>query len=85
MGSAPNLAPSRRISASPRVTIRLFVLSPNPSPAATPAAIADTFGKRLDFVVDAGERLAEPSTVIDFSEQEPVILRVGKGDVTPFE
>ncbi len=50
-----------------------------------PAAIADTFGPRLDFVVDGGERLADPSTVVDFTEQDPVVLRAGKGDVAPFE
>ena len=50
-----------------------------------PAAISQAYGNRLDFVVDAGERLAEPSTIIDLSEGEPHIVRSGKGDMSLFE
>lgn len=49
-----------------------------------PAQIADRYGKRLDFVVDGGARLAEPSTVIDMTGRDPEIIRVGKGDVELF-
>jgi tRNA threonylcarbamoyl adenosine modification protein (Sua5/YciO/YrdC/YwlC family) len=45
--------------------------------------------ERLDHVVDAiidsGECGAEPSTVVDFSQAEPEILRRGAGDPSRFE
>ncbi len=56
------------------------VRAPDDSFWNNPAEIADTYGKRLDFVVDGGERLYEPSTVISLLEDEPEVLRLGKGD-----
>lgn len=50
-----------------------------------PAQISDEFGKRLDFVVDGGERLAEPSTVIDLTGRVAEVIREGKGDPTLFD
>lgn len=44
--------------------------------------------ERLDHLVDAvidGEAGTEPTTVVDLSEGEPVIRRVGAGDPAPFE
>ena len=42
--------------------------------------IRDHFQKQLQAVVDAGACPMEPTTVIDLSAAEPVILRVGRGD-----
>ena len=39
----------------------------------------------LDAVVDAGDCGTVPTTVVDFSDDEPVILRVGAGDPSRFE
>ncbi|HEY3437592.1 MAG TPA: L-threonylcarbamoyladenylate synthase [Actinotalea sp.] len=39
----------------------------------------------VDAVVDAGECGAEPTTVIDWSEGYPEVVRVGSGDPTRFE
>lgn len=39
----------------------------------------------VDAVVEAGECPAVPTTVVDFSEGEPEVLRVGAGDVSRFE
>jgi tRNA threonylcarbamoyl adenosine modification protein (Sua5/YciO/YrdC/YwlC family) len=39
----------------------------------------------VDVVVEAGETLAEPTTVIDWSEGYPDVVRVGAGDPTRFE
>ncbi|MDQ7911181.1 L-threonylcarbamoyladenylate synthase [Phytohabitans sp. ZYX-F-186] len=39
----------------------------------------------LDAIVDAGECGTEPTTVVDLSQPEPVILRRGAGDPAPFE
>ncbi len=50
-----------------------------------PAEINEEYGRRLDFIVDGGVRVIEPSTVIDLTEDEPVVIRHGKGDATLFE
>lgn len=42
--------------------------------------IRDHFQKQLQAVVDAGACPMEPTTVIDLTGAEPVILRVGRGD-----
>jgi tRNA threonylcarbamoyl adenosine modification protein (Sua5/YciO/YrdC/YwlC family) len=39
----------------------------------------------VDAVVDSGDCGTEPTTVIDFSDDEPVIVRRGAGDTTRFE
>ncbi|URE08951.1 Telomere recombination [Musa troglodytarum] len=45
-----------------------------------PVIIADTYGPEgLDFVVDGGVRVADPSTVVDMTGRYPTIIRQGKG------
>jgi tRNA threonylcarbamoyl adenosine modification protein (Sua5/YciO/YrdC/YwlC family) len=39
----------------------------------------------VDAVVDSGDCGTEPTTVIDYSDDEPVIIRRGAGDTTRFE
>jgi tRNA threonylcarbamoyl adenosine modification protein (Sua5/YciO/YrdC/YwlC family) len=39
----------------------------------------------VDAVIDSGDCGVEPTTVVDLSGEEPVILRVGAGDPTRFE
>jgi tRNA A37 threonylcarbamoyladenosine synthetase subunit TsaC/SUA5/YrdC len=39
----------------------------------------------VDAILDAGRCGTEPSTVIDWSEGEPFVVRVGAGDPSPFE
>ena len=39
----------------------------------------------VDAVVDSGDCGVEPTTVVDLSGEEPVIIRVGAGDPTRFE
>lgn len=39
----------------------------------------------VDIVIEAGETPAEPTTVIDWSEDEPVVVRRGAGDPSRFE
>ncbi len=46
-----------------------------------PAAIEDDLDGQVDLVVDGGLLANEPSTVVDLSGPEPVIVREGKGDV----
>ncbi|MCH2296443.1 MAG: threonylcarbamoyl-AMP synthase [SAR324 cluster bacterium] len=42
--------------------------------------IHDHFKKRVDTVVDGGSIFAEHSTIIDFSQGDPILLRQGKGN-----
>lgn len=50
------------------------------------AILADVYGPRgLAFVVDVGPRLVEPSTVLDLSGAETVLVRQGKGDTSWLE
>jgi tRNA threonylcarbamoyl adenosine modification protein (Sua5/YciO/YrdC/YwlC family) len=47
--------------------------------------IADELGSAVDAVIDSGDCGTEPTTVIDFSGEEPEILRRGAGDTSAFE
>jgi tRNA threonylcarbamoyl adenosine modification protein (Sua5/YciO/YrdC/YwlC family) len=47
--------------------------------------IADQLGHAVDAVIDSGDCGTEPTTVIDFSQEEPEILRRGAGDTSGFE
>lgn len=50
-----------------------------------PVGIADVYGPEgLDFVVDAGVRMADPSTVVDKTGSFPRIIRQGKGPKQPW-
>jgi tRNA threonylcarbamoyl adenosine modification protein (Sua5/YciO/YrdC/YwlC family) len=47
--------------------------------------VNEELGNQVDAVLDSGDCGLEPTTVIDLSEDEPVIVRVGAGDPGPFE
>ena len=47
--------------------------------------IKERLDHQVDAVVDSGECGREPTTVVDFSEGYPEILRVGAGDPSPFD
>jgi tRNA threonylcarbamoyl adenosine modification protein (Sua5/YciO/YrdC/YwlC family) len=44
--------------------------------------IKDRLGHGLDLILDGGYKANEPSSVIDLSGSEPVVVRAGKGDVS---
>jgi tRNA threonylcarbamoyl adenosine modification protein (Sua5/YciO/YrdC/YwlC family) len=46
--------------------------------------IKDRLDLVLDAVLDAGDCGTEPTTVIDFSDDEPVVVRTGTGDASTF-
>lgn len=46
-----------------------------------PSDIQDLLGHGLDIIIDGGYQLDEPSTVLDLTGDEAVVLRMGKGDV----
>jgi tRNA threonylcarbamoyl adenosine modification protein (Sua5/YciO/YrdC/YwlC family) len=47
--------------------------------------IAGELDQALDAVIDSGDCGTDPTTVIDFSQPEPEILRRGAGDTSAFE
>lgn len=52
--------------------------------AADPYEIDLQFGKRVDLVIDGGAMYSDPSSLIDLTGDSPIVLREGKGDITPF-
>ncbi|MBV9451731.1 MAG: threonylcarbamoyl-AMP synthase [Streptosporangiaceae bacterium] len=47
--------------------------------------ISDLLGHAVDAVIDSGDCGTEPTTVIDFAQPEPEIVRRGAGDTSSFE
>lgn len=46
-----------------------------------PLEMEKQFSNQVDLILDAGILSNEPSTVIDLTEQEPFVIREGKGDI----
>jgi tRNA threonylcarbamoyl adenosine modification protein (Sua5/YciO/YrdC/YwlC family) len=46
-----------------------------------PDEIAETFAKTVDFFLDAGPGGLDPSTIVDLTQEEPVLVRQGKGQL----
>ncbi|MFT6267295.1 MAG: tRNA threonylcarbamoyl adenosine modification protein (Sua5/YciO/YrdC/YwlC family) [Alphaproteobacteria bacterium] len=62
------------------------LILPNADMAETdPEEIRDKLEKRLGLIIHGGYLGEQPTTVIDMSEGETTIVRVGSGDPTPFE
>jgi tRNA threonylcarbamoyl adenosine modification protein (Sua5/YciO/YrdC/YwlC family) len=53
-------------------------------PLIDPYDIRETLEHDVDLVIDGGYCGMEPSTVVDLADDVPVVLRAGKGDVSPF-
>jgi tRNA threonylcarbamoyl adenosine modification protein (Sua5/YciO/YrdC/YwlC family) len=47
--------------------------------------VNEELGNQIDAVLDSGDCGLEPTTIIDLSEDEPVVMRIGAGDPAPFE
>ena len=55
-------------------------VNPSDQPALSdPEEINEKFGKRVNLILDAGAMDGDPSTVVDLTGSEPVVLRQGKG------
>ena len=46
-----------------------------------PLEIADRFNHEIDMILDAGVLFNQPSTVVDFTDDKPLILRAGSGNI----
>jgi tRNA threonylcarbamoyl adenosine modification protein (Sua5/YciO/YrdC/YwlC family) len=62
-----------------------LILPGETEPRALGWEIKEELDHVIDLVVDAGETLAEPTTVVDWSEGHPEVVRRGAGDVARFE
>ncbi len=49
-----------------------------------PFKIEEYLRNRVDIIIDGGHIFPDPSSLIDLTSDYPEVLRVGKGDVTPF-
>lgn len=49
-----------------------------------PEEIKAIFNPHVDLMLSAGALEGQPSSVVDLSEEEPILLRVGAGDVSMF-
>jgi tRNA threonylcarbamoyl adenosine modification protein (Sua5/YciO/YrdC/YwlC family) len=54
-------------------------------PMTDPEDIMARIGKQVDLIIDGGAGGAVPTTVIEFIDDMPDIVRVGLGDPSPFE
>ena len=62
------------------------LLLPNDEfPLTNPADIRDRLESLVDVIIDGGSCGMEPTSVLDLSRGEVVVLRKGKGDVSQFE
>lgn len=62
-----------------------LILPGESEPRALGWEIKEELDHSVDLVVEAGEVLAEPTTVVDWSEGFPELIRVGAGDAARFE
>jgi tRNA threonylcarbamoyl adenosine modification protein (Sua5/YciO/YrdC/YwlC family) len=49
-----------------------------------PEEVRERIGKQLDLVIDGGAGTLEPTTIVDLTGAEPVLLRAGRGDPAVF-
>jgi tRNA threonylcarbamoyl adenosine modification protein (Sua5/YciO/YrdC/YwlC family) len=61
-----------------------LILPGETSPLNDPEEIREKLEKQLDLVIDGGACPCEPSTVIDLTGDEPVLVRPGRGSLAPF-
>ncbi|OZG72582.1 threonylcarbamoyl-AMP synthase [Hahella sp. CCB-MM4] len=62
-----------------------LILPGDELPMTDPYDIRETLEHQVDLIIDGGYCGMEPTTVINLSEEVPVIMRRGAGDATPFE
>jgi tRNA A37 threonylcarbamoyladenosine synthetase subunit TsaC/SUA5/YrdC len=62
-----------------------LLLPDEPEPLTQGWEIKERLDNAVDAVLDSGECGTEPTTVVDFSGDEPEIIRRGAGDPSRFE
>jgi len=49
-----------------------------------PEEVNERLGKQIDLVIDGGAGTLEPTTIVDLTGPDPVLLRAGRGDPSVF-
>ena len=62
-----------------------LILPGEVEPRAQGWEIKEELDNAVDVVVEAGETIAEPTTVVDWSDDLPLVVRRGAGDPSRFE
>ncbi|MBW8190158.1 threonylcarbamoyl-AMP synthase [Neiella marina] len=61
-----------------------LILPDNDVAESDPESIRDRLEHQVDLIINGGDLGEAPTTVVDFTDDEPVILRVGQGDPDVF-
>ncbi|WP_246795374.1 L-threonylcarbamoyladenylate synthase [Burkholderia perseverans] len=61
-----------------------LILPPDTDPLNDPEEIRERLEKQVDLVIDGGACPREPSTIVDLTGAEPVLVRAGRGPLEPF-
>jgi tRNA threonylcarbamoyl adenosine modification protein (Sua5/YciO/YrdC/YwlC family) len=61
-----------------------LILPDDSDPLTDPDEVRDRLERQIDLVIDGGACSLEPTTVIDLTGDEPVLLRQGRGDAAVF-
>jgi tRNA threonylcarbamoyl adenosine modification protein (Sua5/YciO/YrdC/YwlC family) len=61
-----------------------LILPDESQPLTDPDEIRERLTKVVDLVIDGGACSLQPTTVIDLTGAEPVLVRQGRGDASPF-
>jgi tRNA threonylcarbamoyl adenosine modification protein (Sua5/YciO/YrdC/YwlC family) len=81
-----HVAAPARLAARGEPNVSTTLLRPGEDePLTSGYQIEEQIGHALDAVLDSGDCGTDPTTVIDFSQPEPEILRRGAGDPSAFE
>ena len=62
-----------------------LMLPQDDMPLTDPYEMRELLDRQVDLVIDGGFCGLEPTTVVDMTQEPPVVSRVGKGDVSLFE
>jgi len=61
-----------------------LIVPPDTVPLNDPETIRERLEAPLDLVIDGGACPCEPSTIVDLTSGEPVLVRAGRGSLAPF-
>lgn len=62
-----------------------LILPDSTMPMTEAEEIREKLERQLDLIIDGGHCGIEPTTVVDMTGEVPEIVRVGRGDTSPFE
>ena len=79
-----NIAPALLAELNEPMMSVTLIMPDDEDPLIDPYEIRDLLEHDVDLVIDGGYCGLEMTTVIDLADDEPVLVRQGKGDIAPF-